>query len=92
MYKSPSKKSRQLRCAAPSYRPYLLLQGLRCEAPGMEVGSTEEFLFNWGDASGMEVCSTELRHEASWIEVCSTESRREAPWIEVRSTELFLFN
>ena len=34
--------------------------------------------FNWDDASG--------------IEVRSTESRREAPWIEVHSTEAFLFN
>ena len=78
-----------IECAAPSYRPYLPLQGPRCEVPGIEVRSiesrceapwievciTEAFLFNWADASG--------------IEVCSTESMCEAPRIEVRSTEAF---
>ena len=49
----------------------------RCEAPWIEVRSTEAFLLNWGDASG--------------IEVRSTESSCEAPWIEERSTEAILF-
>ena len=71
---------------------------LRREAPWIEVRSTKAFLFNWGDASGIEVCSTESRRKALWIEVCSTEAfnlnwagievhstefRCEAPWIVV---------
>ena len=69
--------------------------------------STEAFLFNWGDASGIEVRSTESRCEEPWIKVRSseafnlnetgiegrsTESRREEPWIEGRSTEAFNLN
>ena len=70
--------------------------------------NTEAFLFDWGDASGIEVRSTESRCEAhsldqgrstdvfnlNWvgIEGRSTESRCEAPWIEVHSTEVFLLN
>ena len=69
--------------------------------------STEAFLFNWGDASGIEVRSTESNCEAPRIEVCSTEafnlnwagievrsseSRRKAPWIQVYSTEAFNLN
>ena len=50
----------------------------RCEAAGIEVRSTEAFLFNWGDAPG--------------IKVRSTESRRKVPWIEVRNTEAFNLN
>ena len=55
--------------------------------------STEAFLFNWGNASGIEVCSTEA-FNFNWaeIEVRSTQSRREASWIEVRSTEAFKLN
>ena len=68
--------------------------------PWIEGRSTKAFPFNWGDASGIEVLSTESRREAPWIEVRSTEafnlnwagikvrsteSRCEAPWIEVRS-------
>ena len=68
---------------------------------------TEAFLFNWGDASGIEVRCTESRCEAPWIEMRSTEAFNlnwagiekrsteswcEAPWIEVRSTEAFNLN
>ena len=49
----------------------------RCEAPWIEERSTKAFLFNWGDASG--------------IEVRSTKSRGKAPWIKVHSTEMFKF-
>ena len=48
------------------------------EAPWFEVHNTEAFLFNWGDAFG--------------IEMRSTESRCKAPLIEVRSDEAYLFN
>ena len=69
--------------------------------------STEAFLFNWGDASGIEVHSTEPRCKAPWIEVRgteafnlnwtgievrSTESRHKVPWIEGRSTKAFNLN
>ena len=39
----------------------------------IEVRS-QAFLFNLGDASRIEVCSTESRCETPWIDVCSTEA------------------
>ena len=96
MYKSQSKKSRRSRCAAPINDVFRI-----------EVRSTEAFLFNWGNASKIEVHITKSRRKAPWIkvhsteafnlnwagiEVRSTESRCEAPWIEVHSTEAFNLN
>ena len=78
--------------------------GSKCAEPSQ---GAKHLLFNWGDASGIEVSSTESRCEAPWIEMCSTEafnlnwarikvhsteSRCEVPWIEVCNIEAFNLN
>ena len=65
---------------------------VKAQSTWIELHSTEAFLFNWGDASGIEERSTESRSEAPWIELRSTEAFN-LKWaeIEVRS-QAFLFN
>ena len=81
MTKLPQARKQGLRCEVPEVE--VRSTESRCKAPWIEVRSTKAFLFNWGDAFGIKVrstesmCSTEA-FNFNWagIEVHSTESRR----------------